>query len=1366
MQKNSPAGARNPLLLCFVILGLMTALVVVPAAFRSSAGGKQNRKGLVQRTESHEEGLDNYDIRSDKTAFEKIAGFRAAQKRDAVAVADIRARFSAGEDALKARVPSLRVEYNTDIRTPEVIAPDVRQGRNFLTGASGIKHSEILRGFVKENEALVGVSSAQADNLRVTADYTNPDGNLAFAHLEQFINDIPVFRGEVKAGFTRQGEMIRVINNLAPGLDYASLSTDFGNPADAVKSAYGDIRQELKGELAANPSASTDLKTVFGAGDWATTAEKMYFPTEPGVAVPAWRVLIWERVNAYYVIVDAATGTMLWRKNITEDQTQSATYNVYTNSNAYINVADNPFPITPGPVTFSGQQGAAISRTPMTLIGNEPPNTFNNNGWITDGVNETDGNATEAGLDRDLTNGVDTANGRAIGTSRTFNFPLSPMNPNTNTGDLPTPAGEPVGSANDCAGIVQPHGMVDAQRAAITQLFYINNRYHDELYRLGFTEAARNFQNSNFGRGGAEADRVSAEAQDCSGVNNANFGTPADGQRGRMQMYLWTGPTPDLDGDLDADVIIHEHTHGVSNRLHGNGSGLSSNMSRGMGEGWGDFYGHALLSEPSDPLNGIYTTGSYDTYLITAGFTNNAYYGIRRFPKAVMAFTGGVNNKPHNAFTFSYVNGDCASRTTNANFAFNRGPVGSSFCDQVHNLGEVWSSTLWEVRGKLVTRLGWAEGNRKALQFVTDGMKLAPLGPTFLQERDAIIAAAQASSVAPQAGIDVADVWNGFAIRGMGSSATVNVVGNGDNATNVTEAFDLPNLLQTPTFSVSDATGDNDGFPEPGEAITLSIPLSNNTGNAATGTTLQIVGGGSASYGTINNGQTVSQNVAYTVPANTPCGSAITLTFNVNSSLGAVSFTRVIVIGVPAAFTTENFDGVTAPAFPAGWTAVSVSGGINFVNSTLNPDTAANAAFAADPATIGGGTDLTSPAIAIAAAGATVSFRQRYDTEPGWDGGVLEVSIAGGPFQDIITAGGRYLQNGYNNTLGNYSGANNPLGDRAAWSGDSGGYITTVALLPASALNQNVQLKWRFGGDNNGVGAGANPGWYVDTIRVTTGYSCSLATTVRSRADFDGDGKTDLSVFRPSEGNWYLNRTTAGFTVANWGLSSDLTTPGDFDGDGKTDVAVFRPSTGTWYALQSSTNTAAILNFGSNGDVPQTGDYDGDGKADFAVFRPSTNVWYIQNSGGGTTINSFGASGDVPVRGDYNGDNKTDIAIFRPSTNQWWIANSGGGISVTTFGLAGDKLVPADYDGDNKDDIAVYRSGTWFVLRSTNGAVDIVSFGLASDVPVPGDYDGDGKDDQAIYRNGTWWLNRSTAGVASSPFGVTTDIPAPARYIP
>lgn len=1332
-----------------LIFGFTAAVVILPNIFTTQA--EQNAEnGLNPRTESHVPGLENYDIRSDKSAFEKLAEFRSVSGLTSANVADLRDQFVRGEESLRQTVPTLKVEYNGDIRTPEVIAPDVKQGRNFLTGASSARRVDILKNFIKENESLIGVSRDQADSLTVLADYTNPDGNLSFAHLEQRINGIPVFRSEIKAGFTKNGEMIRVINNLAPSLEYESLSNDFGDPASAVLAAAGFINLDMKpAELNRNNAASSDLKTVFGSGDWATTAEKMYFPTEPGVARTAWRVLIWQPVNAFYVIVDAESGTMLWRKNITEDQSTTASYQVYASPNAYMNATDSPAPFTPGPIDTSGTQGALIpARTLRTVIGNELPNPgMNNLGWITDGANITDGNNLEAGIDRDGSNGVDApqqGDGTCPGAGcRTFTSTWNPPPGNPAPGDAPLTA--------------------QAQRGAVIQMFYIMNLYHDALYSFGMNEQAFNFQNNNFGRGGNGNDRVSAEGQDSSGTNNANFSTPADGGRGRMQMYIWTGPNPDYDGTTDADIIIHEVTHGTSNRLHGNASGLSSNMSRGMGEGWGDFYAHALLAEPSDPINGIYTTGGYATYLGTGGFTSNYYYGIRRFPKAVMAFTGGPNNRPHNPLTFA----DADSTQFNiSDGAFGRGPFGSGTVDQVHNLGEIWSSALWEVRAKFVVRLGFTEGTRKTLQFVTDGMKLAPLGPTFLQERDAIIAAAQASSIAPEAAADVADVWAGFAIRGMGFSASVTAAGSGANNTRVVESFDLPNLVQTPTITVSDAPGDNDGFPEPGEPITISVPLTNNTGNPATGTTLQLVGGGSANYGTINNSQTVSQNVSYTVPAGTACGSTITLTFNVNSSLGAFSFTRAIAIGIPVTTFTENFDGVTAPAFPAGWTATMVQNGTTFVSSTTNPDTPANSAFALDPLTVGGGTDLTSPSIAITSAAATVSFRNRYDTEPGWDGGVLEISIGGGAFQDIIAAGGSFLENGYNGTLG-ANGVNNPLAGRLAWSGNSGGYVTTTVRMPAAAAGQNIQMKWRFGADDN---TAAN-GWNVDTVRVVGSFGCSYTpSAVRSRSDFDGDGKTDISVYRPSEGNWHLLRSTSGYSVINWGIASDVLTPGDFDGDGKADTAVFRasdtPGQADFYILRSNGFTFSGVDWGSTGDIPVVGDYDGDQKADIAVFRPSNSTWYVLRSSGGTLFAAFGQTGDVPLVADWDGDGKSDLSIKRGNS---WIASltNGGSVNVN-WGLAGDLAVPADYDGDNKDDIAVFRpsNGTWYALKSSGGSPLIVTFGTNGDVPVPGDYDGDGKDDQAVYRNGTWWVLGSTSGASATNFGLASDKPVPKQYIP
>jgi hypothetical protein len=881
------------------------------------------------------------------------------------------------------------------------------------------------------------------------------------------------------------------------------------------------------------------------------------------------------------------------------------------------------------------------------------------------------------------------------------------------------------------------------------------------MYLLGFTEQARNFQNDNFGRGGVGNDRVFAEGQDCGGVNNANFNTPADGTSGRMQMYIFTGPTPDRDGTLDTGVIVHELTHGLSHRLIGNGSGLSANMSGGMGEGWSDFYAHSMLSEPTHPIDGLYTIGGWVTLQLATQGTTNYYYGIRRFPKALLSVVG-PNGKPHSPLSFRHLNANCNDEIGTPTgigtiSAFPRGIVGAATCDQVHNAGEIWSSALWEARGRFVQRLGWAVGNRRTLQFVTDGMKLSPLNPTFLQARDAIISAARASGTIT----DVNDFWKGFAARGMGYSARI-VTSN--SPANVVEAFDEANLQQNPTFSVSDSGGNNNGAPEPGEQITLTIPLTNPLTETANNVTLQVVGGGTANYGTIASLATVTRTVDYTVPANTPCGSVLTLTFNIDSSLGPIVLTKQIVIGTPVVTLNQNFDGVTAPALPAGWTSSVIDTGTGWTTATTLPDSAPNSVFASAPAT-GGGSDLTSPAIPIASQAAILTFRHSYNLQTSFDGATLEIKIGADAFRNIETAGGQFLENGFNFLL---QGTGNPIANQRGWNGNSNGYVTTSVRLPIAAAGQNVQFRFRLG-HNQSI---ASPnGWHIDTIRVSGDYTCSPIAPVRSRADFDGDGKTDISVYRPSEGNWYLQRSTAGFGVINWGIASDTLVSGDYDGDGKTDTAVFRPSniagTPDFYILNSGNNSYTPIEWGSTGDIPVEGDFDGDGKADAAVFRPSSGTWFVLPSGGGQPIIfNFGLNGDKPVTGDYDADGKTDFAVFRPSNNVWYIQRSTAGFTAVQFGLSADKLVPADYDNDNKTDAAVFRDGVWYILRSTDSQVQYISFGLSSDVPAPGDYDGDGADDAAIYRGGVWYVLRSTAGVLIQNFGVATDNPIPARQIP
>ncbi len=390
-----------------------------------------------------------------------------------------------------------------------------------LTGPSNAQRPEIVSAFLAARHDAATLAGLIVENENPTAQ------GPVHVRFRQQLAGMEVYGTYVKATFSPDGELLSVVENLAP----------LGGP---LLPAGIDYRDALTNVLERRyPGLPTDLPETASAPNKVTFARGTRFsesPTVTRVVIPlagrslriGYLVETWDRENQLWHTVVSGTGRILYE----ELRTAGDTYNIFPN---------------------------APDKTPQTVVsGPGLGNADSPQGWLVSNTSTTTtGNNVDAYLDR-INDNIPDVNGRPVSGTRDF---------------------------VTVADLTQTPTIVSNQMVAVTNLFYLNNALHDKLRRHGFTEAAGNFQTNNFGLGGLGSDPVRAEAQDGGGTNNANFSTPADGSPPRMQMYLWTSATPNRDGDLDSDIVYHEYGHGLTWRMIG---GMSGPFAGAVGEGMSD----------------------------------------------------------------------------------------------------------------------------------------------------------------------------------------------------------------------------------------------------------------------------------------------------------------------------------------------------------------------------------------------------------------------------------------------------------------------------------------------------------------------------------------------------------------------------------------------------------------------------------------------------------------------------------------------------------------------------------------------------------------------------------------------------------
>jgi extracellular elastinolytic metalloproteinase len=1113
---------------------------------------------------------------------------------------------------------------------------------------------DIALDYIRANVALLGLEEGDIEGIEITDVVPNLTTGSTHVYLRQTLQGMPVHNGQLHVNVNRDGRIISVNNAFVPGLAAsAGLMAPSVSAAHAVSRASSHLRLPLRAEPRVLEESAAIVRETrvdhAGISTEPIEARLMLLPIQRGVVRLVWNFRVHSPANdhAFDFTVDAESGKVWTRA----DWTSQSQYLVYPQP---VESPNHTSPLPPA-------DGRTIQVNPENVLAS-PYGWHDVNGVSGADYTVTRGNNVHAYHDSDADN-LPPALEVDCGPGLLCNFPLNLL---------------------DAPGA--------SVAAAVTNLFYWTNIVHDVQYQYGFTEAAGNFQVNTYGRGGIGNDDLRAEALDGSGTNNANMFTPPDGQRPRMQMYVWTATSPFRTSDLDATVIVHEYGHGISNRLVGGPSnvGCLSNVQQ-PGEGLSDWWAMAYTARTGDtgPLR-----RGMGTYLLGQPTSGQ---GIRGQPYST--------DPAINTWTYESISG----------------------AGIPHGVGAVWAQAAWEMYWALVNRHGFdpnlydavgGAGNQRAMLYVNEGLMNAPCSPTFTEVRDGILQAA----IDNHGGEDVCLLWDAFAGFGLGADA----VSGGSNSLSATNGFAVPFFClpaPPPAVSVGDATvGEAAGTANVSLSLSgarpypvhVSYATSDHTAKAAAASVtysnpapilIPTVGPAApypsfisvpASVGTVTGVTVTLHGFSHTYLADLnvllvgPAGQRVMLMSGVpvfGGFSGSLTFSDA---GDP--FPQGLSSGVVRPSGPGAFPILgSPAPGPpygNALSALLSSPDGQWSLFIYDPFTfdegnISGGWSLTFTT------GDYVPTSSRVTFAPGTTG--VSVSVP------IVNDGTGEAGETFHVNVTNVANAT---------SADAQGVVTIVdddGGPPPPPPNPLADIVIDFGAA--GLWGAYNP---AGTLLWNGLHPANTSLIVP--ANLDGNEAADLAVVFPGFGLYLLMNGTT--WVGLHYLEPAHVAAGDLDGNGIDELAISFPGNGLWIWA----NNASWLNLHwlnplsiAMGNV----DSDPQHRSDLIVSFPDAGMWIWKNHAGWHPIHAGRAT--RMITGDLDGNGRADVVAQMQGLGLWVFFNDAQWmplLGATATGLAIGNL---DADVQGKEDVIVsfagygtwvwFNNSTWVPLHGTTASV-------------------------------------------------------------